>query len=55
MAADAIVAVQIARLFKQRARVILELVEPRGAPQRGDIPIIDERGAVVAYARPVES
>lgn len=55
MARDAAVGVQIARLFQQQTPAILELVEPRGSPQPRDIPIVDERGRIVAYARPTES
>lgn len=54
MSADAIVAVQIAKLFQQRTQRILDLIEPQGAPRRGDIPIVDEWGAVIAYARPCQ-
>ena len=52
MEIEALVVAQLVRLFRERSSVVWELVEASHPPRRGDIPLRDIHGQVVAYARP---
>jgi hypothetical protein len=48
-----IIAEQIARLFHRYPGVVWEVIELPGPPRPRDVPIRDEYGNLVAYARPL--
>ncbi len=52
MAADSVVAVQIARLLRRAPAAVWELVETTEPARDGDVILYDAAGTPVAYARP---
>ncbi len=55
MDAERVVVAQLIRLLRGRPGVVWELVDAARSPRPGDVPLRDQAGTVVAYARPVPS